>query len=64
MEKVENRLITLWLFQYENLGIGNALQNKQNNVVILPACNRLIEFIAKAAVNTWSLCTLKRAQGL
>lgn len=47
MEKVENRLIVLWLFQYENLRIWNALQNKQNNVVIPPVCSRLVEFLAK-----------------
>lgn len=37
----------LWLFPYENLGIGNALQNKQNNVVIPPACSRLMEFLPR-----------------
>lgn len=47
MKKVENRLIMLWLFQYENLRIWNALQNKQNNVVIPPVHRRLMEFLAR-----------------
>lgn len=54
MEKVENRLIMLWLFQYEKLRIWNALQTNKIMWLFLQHVVDLWSFLPGPPVNAWS----------